>query len=227
MIINQLHLRNRRLQLGLSKRELADSIAVTTTLITRLEETGDASLLQVKTLTSLLQNLGLNMSDVISSVESVEEKVSTPETRELGQILFQSRRELSKSQIAKSLGMTLEEVDALLVILDSKLKIVGLRIHQTYRGIKIIAGAQSGNLGKVAISARRSRSFDVLNLGDLSLLFKVINENLGSNHIMGSANGKVSLHKLLNATLVQIDADGRIVPTSQAFSALGYESCAS
>jgi len=39
-----------------------------------------------------------------------------------------------------------------------------------------------------------------------------------------SANGKVSLHRLLNAALVQINVGGRIVPTAQAFIALGYES---
>ena len=160
---------------------------------------------------------------MIPTVDPPEEKVSTPETLELGQILFQSKREVSKVQIVKNLGASLEDVDSLLEVLDSHLQRVGRKIHQTYRGVKIIVGGQNENVGKVALSARRSRSFDVLNIGDISLLFRAINENLGSNHVMGSANGKVSLHKLLNATFVQIDAGGQIVPTAQTFRALGFE----
>lgn len=227
MILNHSLLRSRRIQLGLSCRQLAVASGVTTTVIFRVEKTGDATLLQVKNLTSILQNLSLDLTDVLPSTASRIEEALSPETCELAQMLFQSKRAISKSQIARTLSITLEQVDFLLACLDSKLRHVGLRTHQNTDGMRLVLGMQSENLPDVANTARRARTFGVLNIGDLSLLFKAMSGALRSNNIMGSVNGKVSLHKLTNAGLVEIDPNGLIVLTAGAFLSLGYDSMAS
>lgn len=86
---------------------------------------------------------------------------------------------------------------------------------------------QSENLPDVANTARRARAFDVLNTGDLSLLFRAMSGALRTNNIMESVNGKMSLHKLTNSGLVEIDSSGLIVLTAKAFLSLGYDSMAS
>lgn len=62
------------------------------------------------------------------------------------------------------------------------------------RGGSIIPEVARASLSESIDSARRSRSFDVLNVGDLSLLSKVIEKKLPSKAALMSGNGKATFH---------------------------------
>lgn len=107
--------------------------------------------------------------------------------------------------------------------LDELLRFTGLRIHHASSGIAIIAAARSPWLSKAKAAAHRTRCFSVLNAGDLSLMYRIMNEGLNHNVIASRSNGKVSLHKLENADLVRIEKGGRLSLSDRALTALGCD----
>lgn len=224
MIMDGGKFRSRRIQLALTMREVANSCGVTTTVITRLEKTGDVSLLQVKILMLLMETLGLDFATLFSTPNSTPDEATELKLRELGQILFATPRAIKTSDLAKSLGVSLEEIDLLLQALDTKLRPCGMKIHNPLRGVSIIPEIAKASQSESINSARRSRSFDVLNVGDLSLLSKVIEKKVNSKATLMSGNGKATFHKLLNAQLIEVDSSGYILPSESALKALGIQS---
>lgn len=223
MNIDKEALRARRLQLGIPKRELAKAAGVSLTVITRLEETGDASPLQVQTLMAILRSLSVDLVDVThhSPKEDLEE--GTFNISELGQLLHGYGRAMPISHIAECLGISLEEVDSAIQELDSNLRAVGLRLNHASTGIHIVPSAGSPKVRQATEAARRTRSFEVLNHGDLSLLYRAMKDRLPANVVAGRNNGNVSLHKLENADLIRVESGGSLVLTDRALVSLGCE----
>jgi len=223
MILNGTTMRKRRMELGISIRALANLAGVTGSTIARLEDSGDPSQLSVQTLMKIIRNLAVDLSDVVDSdLQSSPYSIMTT-VEELGQLLHNHKKAIPRSHIAECMDLTLNEVDSALLKLDELLRFTGLRIHQASTGVAIVAAATSPRLSKAKEAAHRTRSFRVLNAGDLLLLYRIMHEGLDHNMIAGRNNGIVSLHKLENANLVQIEKGGRLRLTDRALAALGCD----
>lgn len=216
-------LRARRLELGISKRELSDNCGVTSTVISRLEETGEVASFTVETLMKILQCLSLDLNDLTNQPESPNHETKIFDVRELGQLLHNFGKAMSRSNIAQCLGLSLEAVDTAAKELDELLKLTGLQIQYANRGLRIIARAASPHLSKATDTALRARNLEVLNAGDISLLYQIMKGGLDSKNVSGRNNGNVSLYKLENANLVRTEKGGRLFITDRALKALGCE----
>lgn len=223
MMLNGGALRARRQELGITKRTLANLAGVTGTTITRLEECGDPDQLSVATLMKILRNLAVDLSEVIVPDLNTIPESTISIVEELGQLLHNHKKAMPRSHIAECMDLALSEVDSALLKLDELLRFAGLRIHHASTGVAIVASASSPRLSMAKEAAHRTRSFSVLNSGDLLLLYRIMHEGLDYNVIAVRNNGLVSLHKLENANLVQIEKGGRLRLSDRALAALGCD----
>jgi transcriptional regulator with XRE-family HTH domain len=215
MKLNRQLLRARRMELGLTSREVARAANVSQPLIKRLEDTGDAAVLQVSTLTMILSALCLDLIEV-------QEK--SPETCEendlvaaIGGLLQERRSGTTLIEIASSLGVTIDLIDPALNSLDDALRHAGLRIRRNTSGVSIVPIVRA-SLGSESLQ-ERLRYLSNLNSGDLVLLYRAMTTRLPANTVSATTNGNVNLQKLEGAGLVEI-RDGYLCLTQAARTAI-------
>jgi hypothetical protein len=210
MKLNRQLLRARRMELGLTSREVAREANVSQGLIKRLEETGDAAVLQVETLTAILHALSLDLVDALErpTVPAAEEDLVVA----VGGLLQERRRGVTAFEIASALGVHLDQVEPALEVLDANLRPAGLRIHRSSSGVSIVPIARP-DLGSGS-GKERLRYVSNLNSGDLALLYRALTERVPANTVAATANGNVILQKLQGAGLAHI-RDGVVELTPQ------------
>jgi len=215
MKLNRQLLRARRMELGLTSREVAREAKVSQGLIKRLEETGDAAVLQVETLTAILCALSLDLVDALErpTVPSAEEDLVVA----VGGLLHERKRGVTAFEIAAALGVHLDRVEPALEVLDANLRPAGLRIHRSSNGVSIVPIARP-DLGSGS-GKERLRYLSNLNSGDLALLYRALTERVPANTVAATANGTVNLQKLEGAGLATVE-DNSVRLTSLARIAL-------
>jgi len=217
MKINERLLRSRRLQLGLTSREVAKRANVTMTLVKRLETTGEIGTLQVQTVTALLDALGLELSEVVlpPQIEGANDQLVAA----IGCLIQERGRGVMSADIASSVGCTLDKVEPALQVLDAHLRPSGLRIHRSSSGISIVPlvrlDAGSGSLQEVL------RYLSNINNGDIVLVHRLLTEEISERSIAMTTNGNVSLHKITGSGLVETN-DGQLA-TSPLLNEALYE----
>jgi transcriptional regulator with XRE-family HTH domain len=216
MILNRQLLRARRMELGLTSREVAREAYVSQPLIKRLEETGDASVLQVETLNAILRALSLDLTDALEQAPTAT--TATNLVAAIGGLLQERKRGVPTYEIASTLGATLDRIEAALQVLDTNLRPAGLRVHRNSSGVSIVPtarpdlGSGSGN--------ERLRYLSNLNSGDLALLYRALTERVPANTVAATVNGNFNLQKLEGAGLVVV-MDGAIMLTTRVVDLLG------
>ncbi len=215
MKLNRQLLRARRMELGLTSREVARAANVSQPLIKRLEDTGDAAVLQVSTLTMILSALCLDL------IEVQEKSPVTCDDNDLvaaiGGLLQERRSGTTLVEIASSLGVTIDMIDPALSSLDDALRPAGLRLRRNTSGVSIVPGVRA-SLGSGTLQ-ERLRYLSNLNSGDLALLYRAMTTRLPANTVAATANGNVNLQKLEGAGLVEIK-DGCLGLTQAARTAI-------
>jgi hypothetical protein len=177
-------LRHRRMELGLTSRAVANAAKASSGRIKRLEETGDASVLAVLTLTALLEALCLTLSDVVDNPRPPEADGEI--VRSVGSFLASQATGVPLADIAEDLGLPLSEVDRAIVVLDVKLRQVGMCIRRSSNGLRLVPAARP-EVG-TDTPAARSKYLANLNNGDLTLLYKIITSETALHGISQSAN---------------------------------------
>lgn len=215
MKLNNRLLRARRMELGLTSREVARDANVSQGLIKRLEETGDAAVLQVETLSSILKALSLDLIDALDSPPAPSASDDLVAT--VGGLLQERKRGVTTFEIATTLGVTLDKIEPALEALDGHLRPAGLRVNRSSNGASIVPAVRS-DLGSGS-GKERLRYLATLNSGDLALLYRVLTERVPANTVAATANGTVSLQKLEGAGLVQL-CDGVLRPTPTTLATL-------
>lgn len=205
MKLNERMLRARRMELGLTSREVARQANVSQGLVKRLEDTGDAAVLQVETLTAILNALSLDLVDVLEP--ATEPTVADDLVVAVGGLLQERKRGVTAFEIAAALGVHLDQVEPALQGLDANLRPAGLRIHRSSNGVSIVPIARP-DLGSGS-GKERLRHLSNLNNGDLALLYRALTERLPANTVAATANGSINLQKLEGAGLAVI-RDGAI-----------------
>jgi len=215
MKLNRQLLRARRMELGLTSREVARAANVSQPLIKRLEDTGDAAVLQVSTLTMILSALCLDL------IEVQEKSPVTCDDNDLvaaiGGLLQERRSGTTLVEIANSLGVTIDMIDPALSSLDDALRPAGLRLRRNTSGVSIVPGVRA-SLGSGTLQ-ERLRYLSNLNSGDLALLYRAMTTRLPATTVAATANGNVNLQKLEGAGLVEIK-DGCLCLTQAARTAI-------
>jgi len=215
MKLNRQLLRARRMELGLTSREVAREAKVSQGLIKRLEETGDAAVLQVETLTAILGALSLDLVDALErpTAAAAEEDLVVA----VGGLLQERKRGVTAFEIAAALGVHLNRVEPALEVLDANLRPAGLRIHRSSNGVGIVPIART-DLGSGS-GKERLRYLSNLNSGDLAMLYRALTERVPANTVAATANGTVNLQKLEGAGLATVE-DNSVRLTSLARIAL-------
>lgn len=215
MKLNGTLVRERRLQLGLTSRELADCSHCSITVIRRVEETGDVATLTVSTVAAMLDALSLTWSEAVLEAGSSGHSDSGIVER-LGALLHNHKKGLPPHVAATYLATTLTDVTKAASALSVTLEPAGLRVHSGSTGLRLVAGASP-----VGDSVEEARTFTVLNHADLSLLRRIATRKVKSNAIANSNDGNVSLHKLRNCRLVTEGDGGRLSLTERTMRTLG------
>lgn len=203
MKLNQRLLRARRMELGLTSREVARDASVSQGLVKRLEDTGDAAVLQVETLTAILNTLSL---DLIDALEHAPTPMAPDDfVASVGGLLQERKRGVTAFEIASSLGVHLDQVEPALQALDARLRPTGLRIHRSSNGVSIVPIVRP-NLGSGS-GKERLRYLSNLNSGDLALLYRALTERVPANTVAATANGTVNVQKLEGAGLAKVEGN--------------------
>lgn len=218
MILNRQLLRARRMELGLTSREVAREAYVSQPLIKRLEETGDASVLQVETLTAILRALSLDLTDALEQAPTAT--TANNLVAAVGGLLQERKRGVPAYEIASTLGTTLDRIETALQVLDSNLRPAGLRVHRNSSGVSIVPTARP-DLGSGS-GRERLRYLSNLNSSDLALLYRALTERVPANTVAATVNGNFNLQKLEGAGLAQL-CDGILQPTPQTRTMLDMD----
>src|SRR5665213_2278291 len=200
MKIDGTMLRRRRMELGLTSREVAKSASVSSETIKRLEERGDAGVLQVNTLEAIMNSLAFQLVDVIEAPPVIDQNEAL--LRNLGSYLFEQSRGITPAELAQACGATLHEVESTVPCLESKLRELGMCLHRSSVGISIVAIAQR-ELERDS-PASHARYMTKLNNGDLSLLLRILRSSVNLNALAQSPNTTMSLQKLVGAGLIDL-----------------------
>lgn len=216
MKLNERLLRARRMELGLTTREVARRAKVSQAVIARLERTGDVAVLQVGTLSTILAALALDLVDALAKPEvptTSEEAVA-----EVGALLHERGRSVQAHDVAMTLGLTLEQAKDALAALDERLRGAGLRTHKSSSGFAIvpIVRPESGS----GSDRERARYLANLNRGDMDLLHRVLTGRVPANSVAASNNGTVCLRRLEGAGMLMVEAN-ELKLTERARTALG------
>lgn len=215
MKLNGPLMRERRLQLGLTSRELADRAHCSITVIRRVEESGDVGTLTVATVAAMLDALSMRWEEALLELGDVESAPSDLVVR-LGALLHTHAKGLPAQAAAAYLSVTLSEIVEALEGLSVALEPAGLRVHSGSTGLRIVAVPV-----RVDGAAEEARAFTVLNHADLSLLKRVSCGRVKSNTVARSNQGNVSLHKLRKCGLVSEEPGGVLVLTDRTRRTLG------
>jgi transcriptional regulator with XRE-family HTH domain len=216
MKLNHRLLRARRLELGLTSRAVARHTKVSQTLIRRLETTGDASVLQLATLNTILEVLGLDLVDALEPSEPVRAPRGTAEL--IGALLQQRNAGIAPADISITLGLTLDEVNTGVAALDEQLRPAGLRVHHASSGICIVPAVdpEAGS----GTTTERLRHLARITSSDMALIHRIICGRVPANTVASTNNGAVSLHRLEGAGLVHV-VDNELRLTDVVAASLG------
>lgn len=216
MKLNADLLRARRMELGLTTRAVARQAMVSQQLVKRLERTGDADVLQVETLGTVLDALSLDLSEALA--ERAVHPAADDTVTAVGALLHERGRGVPMSELAVTIGATLEDVTAAVSVLDERLRPAGLRINRASTGLSIVPvvrpDAGSGS------HRERARYLGNLNQGDIVLLHRILTQRVPANTIAATNNGTVNLSRLEGAGLVVNEAN-ELKLTERAMAALG------
>lgn len=212
-------LRKRRLQLGLTQREVAKNIGATSALLRRLEEVGDVAHVTVSTMQRLLDELSLDWQDVGIGKPRTG-RPSESYTAAVGALLHDHGKAMPIPDIAACLGVDLETATKAVAALDQLLRPCGMRTHRASTGVGIVAddAAAAERTGSPLEQARRAT---VLTLADIKLLFRIMNDEAYVPSLMSSPKRRINLQKLLNAALVAENGPMNLKLTSSARRTLG------
>ena len=205
-------LRRRRMELGLTSRSVAKEAKVSSATIKHLEETGDADVLIVSTLSAILDALCLSLTDVVEHspvLDADEEHIRT-----VGAFLASQSKGVPLAGIAQNLGMLLADVDRAAAALEEKLLAVGMRVRRSSNGLRIVPAARL-EVG-ADTPAARSKYLSNLNSGDLALLYRIFTTETALQEISQSANTTMSLQKLEGAGLIEMPTNQPIRLTERA-----------
>ena len=209
-------LRKRRMQLGLTSRQVAKIAKVASQTISRLEATGDAGVLQVNTLEAILGAVSLSLSEVISIADKIPRDCDLIAT--LGSYLINQKKGIQLSELAQVGDVELNEISQALPSLEENLRTVGMCLNQSAVGVKIVPVNRLEI--QVDTAAARSRYLANLNNGDLKLLFRIFSSNTLLGGITQSANMTMSLQKLEGAGLIEFPSNQPISLTKRALEVL-------
>ncbi len=216
MKINGMRLRQRRMELGLTSRSLAQEARVSSAVIARLEDTGDASVLVVSTISAILHALGLSLIDVVEEppVPDAEEEV----IRAIGRFLASQTKGAPLAVIADTMDLRLADAERATVVLEERLRSVGLCLRRSSNGIRLVPATRA-EVGTDTPSAR-AKYLSNLNNGDLALLYRIFTTETALHGIAQSANVMMSLQKLEGAGLIEIPTNEPIRLTERAAAIL-------
>ena len=209
-------LRRRRMELGLTSREVANTSRVSSATIKRLEETGDAGVLAVSTLVAVLDALSLTLFEVIDTPETPTCEPTLIEA--VGGYLAGQKRGVPLVELAQVTSALLPDVEDVVTVLEEKLREVGMCLKRSSTGLSIVPIVQPEIVATTA--SARARYLANLNTGDLSLLYRIYSTETPLNGVAQSANLTMSLQKLEGAGLVEIPTNEAIRLTERAVRAL-------
>ena len=209
-------LRRRRMELGLTSREVANTSRVSSATIKRLEETGDAGVLAVSTLVAVLDALSLTLFEAIDTPETPTCEPTLIEA--VGGYLAGQKRGVPLVELAQVTSALLPDVEDVVTVLEEKLREVGMCLKRSSTGLSIVPIVQPEIVATTA--SARARYLANLNTGDLSLLYRIYSTETPLNGVAQSANLTMSLQKLEGAGLVEMPTNEAIRLTERAVRAL-------
>ena len=214
MKIDGNQLRRRRLELGLTQREVAKTALVSSQAILHLETTGDAGVLQVNTLEAILGALSLSLREAIAMTDEIPNDRDLAAT--LGSYLLNQKKGIQLSELAQVANAELSEISHALPSLEENLRVVGMCLNQSAVGVKIVPVNRPEI--QVDSAAARSRYLANLHNGDLKLLFRIFSSSTLLGGVTQSVNMTMSLQKLVGAGLIEFSPNQPISITERASS---------
>lgn len=200
MLLNVELIRRRRRELGLSERAIAKHLRVTSPAVAGIEEGTNHEQLTLRTVVTLSRVLGVQPSDLIVTDRTSD--LDPDRVRQVGQLLGAVGRPVPIDLVAELVGVTLDEVDALVEELDSRLRIAGFGVRND--GVEVaLVGEPIVSPERMKDALRRHAAKCGLKLREVDLLRRIVDGDVNENSL-GNAD-RVALGRLRNAGIVISD----------------------
>lgn len=153
-------IRARRIELGMSRRALARRLAVSMTVVRRLEEgTGDHSI-SLRLLVNLAERLGCRLTDLFIETTEPSPVLSTADDVKVEAILVDAGQAVFRDDIARGLGWDIDRTVAAITHLDARLRGTGQQLHSYRVGWWRIIATPSALAKTERVGATRARLSD-------------------------------------------------------------------
>lgn len=133
--------RTRRLELGLSERDVAAHWGVSTAVVRNVESGLVASDLSLGQLAKLAAILGLDLLELLEGGTEAEQDATPNEgagdAAVLGSLLADTRVLVPIEALAEALGWDLDRTRLALDDLEARLRVTGLRVHRLHHDVRI------------------------------------------------------------------------------------------
>lgn len=201
-ILDSAAIRNRRITLAISERELARRLGVSATVVDALERGRNHADLHLDVIVRLAEVLGLCLDELLPRAPSAS-PAGDPAT--LGRLLGHLAAAVPATTLAQALGWPLERTQAAIDELTQLLPAVGSRIQHSAGGVAIVAAA--GEPAPVRQLLRRSNGRRGMTVTQARMLHRVWSGAIDARQL--SNPDRVALAHLVNAGLVDYPAGDR------------------
>lgn len=220
MILNSDLVRARRNDLGLSQRETARHLGVTSAVVARLEDGVNHRDLPLRTIAALADLLGCHPTDLFHQPPEPDDSADADDdAATLGALLAHLDRSVAADAVADALDWTLPRVRQAAADLDTRLRTCGMTLATTAVGdLKPVPAATAIAPDELQRAYREHHARRGLTHAEARMLVAVLADDIDPQRLTNPDT--VTLARLRNAGLIE-DSATRPAPAADTLHALG------
>ena len=212
-LLNAALVRARRLQLGLSERQLSAVTGLGQSVIRSVEAGTNHKDLTLGDLTRLADALAVDPPQLLTSQTTRpdpaagedDEDVSAAELARLGALLYDVDRLVPVESLAVTTGLTLQRTHNVLAALDARLRPIGLRVHTLQNNVRVTPDLDAVDAATLRHTWRAHLGRRGLDIGQVHTLQQVRN---GRRSKTLTNDQQVKVSQLTNAGLLTRTTSG-------------------
>jgi len=222
-LLNMQLIRDRRVELRLSVRDIAKQLGVSITTVANLE-TGRAHGEQpLSLLFRLAEVLAMDVTDLLASPRPDEAAGADDDlVAKVSSVLFELRHLTSPEILATALNVTTGDVEAAVTVLDRRVAKFGLRVHRLRGDVGIVRSQATPTRDELHAAWQQDFARRSMTLSQARMLYRVWLGGFEQKQL--SNPERVTLGQLINAGLVETPVEigaNTVVLTADVRASLG------
>lgn len=208
-LLNSARVRTRRLELGLSERELSGVTGLGQAVIRGVEAGTNHKDLTLGELTRLAAALTVDVAQLLTVAEptttAAKETQNGEHLARVCALLHDVNRLIPVESLATTTGHTLEQTHAVLAVLDAQLRTIGLRVHTLGNTVRVCSDVDAVDAETLRRTWRAHLGRRGLDIGQVHTLHQV---RAGRRSKTLTNDQQVTVNQLTNAGLLTRTTSG-------------------